>query len=307
MALTLNATSGDFVLKNALYLANASDLAYSDDPGAVARDLLDLDAQTFRHAPSDTQGFVGRNSEFLLIAFRGSESIRTNPQDWITDMRMDQVTAAPFTGRVHAGFSRALTAAWQDMETLLRQVIGAVARVGGNPAGLPVFLTGHSLGAALATLAHCRLASGNLPAAGALAEVAVNLKATYTFGGPRVGNAAFCKAFQGSLYRVVNDLDIVPLVPLSAAQIAAFRTGLPRAAPGWLRLLANQAESAPPYEHAGTLVHLDPRGRPTIGKPAPDWLTDYLSQVILSFGRSLNAPISDHAMDSYITAIASNF
>jgi len=62
----------------------------------------------------------------------------------------------------------------------------------------PAFYTGHSLGAALATLA----AHHRRP------------QAVYTFGSPRVGDAAFLASFGGTaIYRVVNSRDLVATLP----------------------------------------------------------------------------------------------
>lgn len=73
-----------------------------------------------------------------------------------------------------------------------------------------LYIAGHSLGAALTTLA--------------LPDIEANLKrkvsALYTYGSPRVGNDAFVKAFNGSFgqrsFRVVNTSDIVTSIPLPA-------------------------------------------------------------------------------------------
>ena len=66
--------------------------------------------------------------------------------------------------------------------------------------GLPIFITGHSLGGALATLGAAYL-SGWGPAA------------CYTFGAPRGGNKGFSSSLQTPVYRVVNPGDPVPHVP----------------------------------------------------------------------------------------------
>jgi predicted lipase len=65
----------------------------------------------------------------------------------------------------------------------------------------PVFYTGHSLGAALATLA----ASRHAP------------QAVYTFGSPRVGNEVFVASLQNlPIHRVVDDKDAAALLPPEA-------------------------------------------------------------------------------------------
>jgi predicted lipase len=72
--------------------------------------------------------------------------------------------------------------------------------ISGNQA---VLFAGHSLGAALATIAR-RNASG-------LAGRAIAL---YTYGSPRVGDQAiYCPTYPGPAYRIVNDEDAVTHVP----------------------------------------------------------------------------------------------
>jgi hypothetical protein len=72
---------------------------------------------------------------------------------------------------------------------------------------MPIFITGHSLGAALATLAAARC----------LRDVALkNCQplALYTFGSPRVGDKVFGTDLKGMFHcRIVNDEDIVTTVP----------------------------------------------------------------------------------------------
>jgi predicted alpha/beta hydrolase len=107
-----------------------------------------------------SQGFLAGGREALVLAFRGTES--DDPRDIGTDIdflprRWER------GGRVHRGFADGLDAVWD----LLERRLPADER--------RLLFTGHSLGAALATLA----ASRRRPAA------------LYTFGSPMVGNAAF--------------------------------------------------------------------------------------------------------------------
>lgn len=132
-----------------------------------------------------------------FIAFRGSSDVA----DWIADL---DFLPAPYTpvaglGQVHAGF--------QDIYRCVRASIAA-----NLPAATSgcrqILLTGHSLGAALAVLAAPDVAQGMPPNT-------IEPRLT-TFGGPRVGVADFKAAFDAAIeccYRVVNFLDIVPLVP----------------------------------------------------------------------------------------------
>ena len=68
------------------------------------------------------------------------------------------------------------------------------------------YIFGHSLGGALAIICALDLSMMNLPIAG-----------VYTFGQPRVGDAAFAAHYNNELrdltFRVVNQNDIVPRTP----------------------------------------------------------------------------------------------
>lgn len=71
---------------------------------------------------------------------------------------------------------------------------------------MPIHVTGHSLGAAIAALC-----------AFDLYDNGYNIVEVYTFGQPRVGDATFAKnyneRFDGYSYRVVHYADIVPHLP----------------------------------------------------------------------------------------------
>ena len=75
-----------------------------------------------------------------------------------------------------------------------------------DPAGLPVVVTGHSLGAALATLLVADL-TANTP-----------LKPqAWTFASPNVGDAAFAARYGGLStvsWRIYNHVDVVPYFPM---------------------------------------------------------------------------------------------
>ena len=90
---------------------------------------------------------------------------------------------------VHQGFRKALDSVWNSIDKELATLT------------CPVFYTGHSLGAALATLAALRRAP----------------RALYTFASPRVGNEVFVVSF-GSLpiFRIVDDKDALTLLPPEA-------------------------------------------------------------------------------------------
>lgn len=118
-----------------------------------------------------------------------SAHLMTELQDLLTDLDFVptdwRVDGAP-GGRVHRGFAQALDRVW---EPIANQLAGL---------DMPVIFAGHSLGAALATLAASRHAPETL----------------YTFGSPTVGDADFAKTLQGTVvYRYMNCADLVCRMP----------------------------------------------------------------------------------------------
>jgi len=73
-----------------------------------------------------------------------------------------------------------------------------------------VYVTGHSLGGALATLLALELSSSQM------AKNGVIFVTMYNFGSPRVGNRRFAEVYNAKVkdsWRIVNHRDIIPTVP----------------------------------------------------------------------------------------------
>src|SRR6185369_11657761 len=157
---------------------------------------------------------------------------------------------AEYDGRVHHGFSSALKHTWGKVERLVEALDDK-----------PLFLTGHSMGGALAVLAACRLAKLGRPPV-----------ATYTFGSPRVGDRAFCAGYRLPTYRVVNGLDLVPEMPLASMkrllpdmqQLTNHRI---------LRGLKRVAARVPCYGHVRTFVYIDRDGEIIADADVEPWHT----------------------------------
>lgn len=149
----------------------------------------------FHSEDTDTQAFlvVKEDDSYAVLAFRGTEV--TKSKDLITDAKARMVSAV--TGRVHRGFVKAFDSIARDVQIQV-----------GKLKDIPLYITGHSLGAALATLATQRLEQNP----GFRDQIA----ACYTFGSPRVGNTEFDRELKSVVYRVVNTTDIVTVVPLLA-------------------------------------------------------------------------------------------
>ncbi len=173
---------------NGWWLAELSFLAYVSRQD-VARPILERVG--FEGASwitrKGTHLFMARAKRFVVVAFRGT--LVSEPRNLLTDARFG-FEDLPGMGRVHRGFKDALDVVWEDVESRLRE----------HAEGRRVWFTGHSLGAALATLAAARWGD---PGAGLC-----------TFGSPRVGDAAFADRFPLPDHpRVVHLNDLVTVLP----------------------------------------------------------------------------------------------
>jgi triacylglycerol lipase len=189
---------GTFSRINAWWLADASLLSYW--PPSAARQIFDrqahLDCVPIQRL--DTQAYVASHQAFALVAFRG-----TQPDSLIDVLSDAGIALKPWDvpgEHVHAGFMGALDVVWDE-------IVGALTPL----ADRPVWFTGHSLGAAIATLAADRFLRQR--PGRALGE----LGGVYTFGSPLVGDRRFVDGFNARCgdrsFRFVNDQDTVTRVP----------------------------------------------------------------------------------------------
>lgn len=150
---------------------------------------------------NSTQAFVIEGENSIIISFRGTEP--TSLTDWMSDLNTALV-GGPGGGLVHEGFQMALLAIWKDLLEYLFTLRN------GSTDKKTLWITGHSLGGALATLAAAKLRLER--------EQPVN--GVYTFGQPRVGDIKFRQAYDLDMgarhFRLVHNNDIVPRVPFRA-------------------------------------------------------------------------------------------
>jgi triacylglycerol lipase len=126
-----------------------------------------------------------------IIALRGTQT----EADMATGASALQVGFGS-QGKVHAGF-------YLLYQGLIGQIRDAIERFDPD---LPCYITGYSLGGAVAILAAASLAEGRLRG-----QLRV-----YTYATPRVGDPAFARAYDGLVprtYRVVNQADLIPNLP----------------------------------------------------------------------------------------------
>ncbi|MBN2509669.1 MAG: lipase family protein [Spirochaetales bacterium] len=181
---------------NAWILADAAFLSYAH-PG-FARMAWELAGFTGFHfiSSSTMECMIAWNDQAVIVSFRGTElSSSSTLAEVITDLAAVQ-TRYSSNAYVHKGFFEAFDTVWDGRKGLgefLRQ-LGSV-----NPLR-PVWLSGHSLGGALAALCFAKLPQ----AAGC-----------YVYGAPRVGNEGFAGLVSGrEFYRFEYGNDPVTRVPI---------------------------------------------------------------------------------------------
>lgn len=210
-SLTGPAKAGEFFRRyrpesKAAWCAEFSRLAYCTDHAVLVSSLEYVGFELIAAFDQrGTEGILARGPAFSVLAFRGSNELR----DWVTNL---DAVPAPWRGggKAHRGFTEALDRVWPNIEAALQQErividrprdqLRESARHHKNTASSPILFTGHSLGAALATLAASLFPKATL----------------ITFGSPRVGDSGFHAAMArrpGAAKRFVNNRDIVCRLP----------------------------------------------------------------------------------------------
>jgi triacylglycerol lipase len=203
---------------NAYCMAAAARAAYFDAPKLEAEVLESWQLSEY-HAFSSAsiQGYIANGNGFTILAFRGSDHLEID--DWVGNADFDLVYDPHVRGgQVHSGFQRSAASIWPQIKNLVAEY---------RPAGHKLFLTGHSLGGALAMLTAARFASQ---------QRAAEIDGIFTFGQPRAGDRDFARRFDRDFkdraFRFVNRYDLITRLPP--------------------RLLG--------YDHAGQLRYLDENG-----------------------------------------------
>jgi len=213
---------------------------------------------------SGTHCFLAQQEDTLnkrhlaVLAFRGTDS--GDPSDLVDDADLIPKTWER-GGEVHSGFAEALAHVRPDLDAALQNVSSRI------------LITGHSLGAAMATL----MASVLGPSAGSRLSL-------YTFGSPRVGNAAFVDTLKGiDNHRYVDCCDLVTRVPPETFG----------------------------YQHVGDPFYIDSKGNVSFNPEDAFIARDRIGaaeEYLLNFGwRTGNVAVrelADHAPINYVRAVA---
>jgi len=193
------------------------------------------------------------NRKMAVLAFRGTD------KDDFSDL-MDDFNALPRPwpagGNAHSGFAKALLDVWQGVDAALQM------------AGDFEFLfTGHSLGAAMATLA----SSLQKP------------KSLYTFGSPRVGDRPFVDLLRGlDNHRYVDCCDLVARVPPEGLLGYAHITG-----------------DIHYIDYGRSVKQRDPKD-PYIGDDQTQAEEDYFKNYAWRIGDVALRPLADHAPVNFV-------
>ncbi len=263
--------------QNALWMAKIARAVYAkvsdeDETPDISRMLATLKQDDPKFVGvtgfnvKSSQGAVIQHEDYLVAAFRGTDEAA----DWL-----DNINALPKEGplgNVHTGFHNALMDIWLAMKSEIRRIRSEVARDRQErhlpKRALPLWITGHSLGAAMATLAAAHLIESDEPFFG-----------VYTFGSPRCGDCGFARTYNveanNRTFRFQNNNDIVTRVPA--------------------RLMG--------YSHVGTFIYISEDGE--LSFDAGFWyqFLDQISGIINDIGETGLDGISDHNMNAYIAAI----
>jgi HPt (histidine-containing phosphotransfer) domain-containing protein len=186
--------------------------------------------QTF-NTELGTQAILVETPTSYVLAFRGTEATSLN------DIKSDakaMITKCKTSGRVHEGFLEAFESVEEDLNTALSDL----------DKSKPLFITGHSLGGALATIAAKRL------------KFKYGIAACYTFGAPRVGDKEWISTIKTPIYRVVNAADSVTMLPPNGVTIGALSTVI-----GFIPWIGTKAkefllEKFSGYIHGGNMRYL---------------------------------------------------
>lgn len=161
-----------------------------------------------------SNAFVIESKDDVVVVCRGTEVKEWN--DIRADLSIALTPSRSGIGKVHRGFRTYTDRVWKPVNAYISSVKNK-----------EIWFTGHSLGAAMATLMARRC----------VMDINMKVPTLFTYGSPRVGNRAYINEFNNHLkhHRWVNDGDIVTKVPL-----------------------------VPFYYHCGTMHHIDSSGKVTV-------------------------------------------
>lgn len=183
---------------NAYHMALCAEAVYKTTDAEILACLKEVDdgyLSATRVQVHGTEAAFIEHEEYVVYAFTGTNEIG----DWLTNIR-----AFPddwIGGQYHRGFAESFQAIWPELEKVYWMKRRQKKR--------PVFITGHSLGGALATCCAALFNDEDWPYMG-----------LYTFGSPRCVGKHAARVFniesKDKTFRFQNSSDIVTRMPSRA-------------------------------------------------------------------------------------------
>ena len=142
---------------------------------------------------------IDKDNNRLNLVFRGSHSVKNFIQDlqfFKIDMPLDGIENVYIASGFYKAYSSISNSIIEGIDNVLQS----------SPNIEEIYIAGHSLGGAMASIAAIDLKY----------RLGYNVVGSYTFGSPRVGNMEFSKFYSsivGNTIRYTNNNDIVPHLP----------------------------------------------------------------------------------------------
>ena len=172
----------------AVIMANLASSAYQDDCKQI---YSDLGFKKYKFLDNEgAQTHVAASDSEVIVACRGTQP--SQPSDLLADL--DTIPKRHGNGWVHEGFRREA-----------RKILDGVLDWAKKNKGKDIYVTGHSLGAAMALYITQELEFAGYPPVKFI-----------SFGHPRLGNKEYIDGIKTEHYRFVNCNDMVTHVPPSA-------------------------------------------------------------------------------------------
>lgn len=149
------------------------------------------------------EGFVGSEESVLILAFRGTDGV----DDWMNDFNIILKNYDYGQGKVHQGFMNG-TKELVEQGILSDPKVVEMIKEFKEAGNKKIYITGHSKGAALATLIANKVKSRLNELDFSDPDILL-----LTYGSPKVGDSTFKKYFEHRYYRYESDCDGVPLLP----------------------------------------------------------------------------------------------
>lgn len=249
---------------NAYWMARIAQLAYTklkDGRPNEVKILFDLQQEDANFISvtgivnDSAQAILVEHENYFCLAFRGTDEL----EDWLDNLNVFSERA--LFGEFHRGFFNSVESVWEPLFAKYSELRQQKKRA--------LFLTGHSLGGAMATIGVAKLVHADLP-----------FTSAYTFGQPRALTTATARVFnveaKSKFFRFQNNNDLVSRAPA--------------------RLMG--------YSHVGTYIHIL-EGRELSIEPG-FWLRflDAIDGAVDDLRRVGLDGIKDHNMAEYLLAIA---